>query len=72
MIQKLRQFIVEAQAYAKAIVASTGTILVAVAGLSDQLGIVIIPAEVTPWVTFAIAVLTGFATWAVPNVPVDE
>ena len=71
MLDQIRSFIVKAQAYAKAIVAGAGTVLVAVAGLSDQLGITIIPVEAAPWVTFALTVLTAFATWAVPNVPLE-
>ena len=71
MLDKFRALIVRAQVYAKAIVPGAGTVLVAVAGLSDQLGIAIIPAEATPWVTFALTVLTAFATWAVPNVPLE-
>jgi hypothetical protein len=60
-------FIKKAQAYAKAIVAGAGTILVAVSGLSEDFGITIIPVEAQPWITFTLAVLTAFATWAVPN-----
>jgi hypothetical protein len=66
-MQSIIAFIKKAQAYAKAIVAGAGTILVAVAGLSEDFGITIIPAEAQPWITFGLAVLTAFATWAVPN-----
>ena len=54
---------------AKAIVATAGGILTSIAALSDQLGITIIPADWQPWITFALALLTGLATWSVPNAP---
>ena len=69
MFEKIRQFIAVAQQYAKAIVAGAGSLLVALAGLSDTLGITVIPAEVQPWITFGLGVLTAFATWAIPNIP---
>jgi len=67
MLDKIKAFIGEAQKYAKAIVAGVGAVLIAVADLSDSFGIVIVPAEVQPYITFGLAVLTAFATWAVPN-----
>ena len=67
MLEKIRAALVTAQQYAKAIVAGVGTILVAVSGLSEDFGITILPAEVQPWITFGLAVLTAFATWRVPN-----
>ena len=69
MLDRIRQFIIDAQAYAKAIVAGAGTILTALAGLSNDFGVEILPAEAQPWITFALAILTAFATWRVPNVP---
>lgn len=71
MLDKIKAFIGEAQKYAKAIVAGAGAVLIAVADLSDSFGIVIVPADVQPYITFALAVLTAFATWAVPNAAVD-
>lgn len=68
MLDQIRALIIKAQQYSKAIVASVGTLLTAVTALSSDLGVTIIPAEVTPYVTFALFVLTSFATWAVPNV----
>ncbi len=67
MLDKIKAGIKKAQEYAKAIVAGVGTLLTAASSLSDQLGVTIIPAEAQPWITFALAVLTAFATWAVPN-----
>lgn len=66
-MESITSFISKAQAYAKAIVAGVGTLLVAVSGLSTDFGVVILPVEVQPWITFGLAVLTSFATWAVPN-----
>jgi hypothetical protein len=54
-----------AQKYAKAIVAGVGSILTAFSS------VVLIPAEVQSWVTFALATLTAFSTWAVPNFDPD-
>lgn len=59
------------QAYAKAIVAGVGSILVALSSVGTELGVTLIPAESQAWVTFALAALTGFSTWAVPNVNPD-
>ena len=56
-----------AQRYAKAIVAGVGSVLIALTGASTDLGITLIPAEAQAWVTFALAALTAFSTWAVPN-----
>jgi hypothetical protein len=61
----------KAQAYAKAIVAGVGSILVAVSGVSADLGISLIPTESQAAVTFALAALTAFSTWAVPNFAPD-
>jgi hypothetical protein len=60
-----------AQAYAKAIIAGVGSILVALSSVGTELGVTLIPAESQAWVTFALAALTGFSTWAVPNVEPD-
>lgn len=67
MLDQIIAFIRKAQEYAKAIVAAVGTVIVAATSLSDDLGVTIIPAEAVPYVTFAVAVLTAFSTWAVPN-----
>jgi len=67
MLEKIKAFIGEAQKYAKAIVAGTGTLLTALTALSTDLGVTIIPADVVPYVTFGLFVLTSFATWRVPN-----
>ncbi len=67
MLDRIRTIILKAQEYAKAIVAAIGTLLTAASSLSADLGVTIIPAEVQPWITFVLAVLTAFATWAVPN-----
>lgn len=67
MLEKIEAFIAEAQKYAKAIVAGVGAVLIAVSDLSDTFGVVIVPADVQPYITFGLAVLTAFATWAVPN-----
>jgi hypothetical protein len=57
---------------AKAIVATVGGILTASAALSTELGITIIPADWVPWITWGLAILTGIATWRVPNAPKAE
>lgn len=57
----------KAQGYAKAIVATVGSVLVAVSGLSADLGINLVPVAAQEWVTFALVALTAFSTWAVPN-----
>jgi predicted benzoate:H+ symporter BenE len=56
-----------AQRYAKAIVAGVGSVLIALTGASTDLGVTLIPTEAQAWVTFALAALTAFSTWAVPN-----
>jgi hypothetical protein len=61
-------YINRAQQYAKAFVAGAGSIVTALTALSTDLGMNIIPGEALPYVTFALAALTSFATWAVPNV----
>lgn len=60
-----------AQTYAKAIIAGVGSILVALSSVGTELGVTLVPAESQVWVTFALAALTGFSTWAVPNVDPD-
>jgi len=67
MLDQIKAGIKKAQEYAKAIVAGVGTLLTAAASLSTDLGVTIIPDEAQPWITFGLAVLTAFATWAVPN-----
>lgn len=54
-----------AQKYAKAIVAATGSILTALSS------VMLLPAEAQTWVTFALATVTAFSTWAVPNFDPD-
>lgn len=54
---------------AKAIVAGAGGVLTALSALQATLGINVIPADWQPWITFGLAILTGLATWRVPNAP---
>lgn len=54
-----------AQKYAKAIVAAVGSILTALSS------VMLLPAEAQTWVTFALATVTAFSTWAVPNFDPD-
>jgi hypothetical protein len=61
----------KAQSYAKAIVAGVGSVLVALSSVSADFGVTLVPAESQAWVTFALAALTVFSTWAVPNVDPD-
>jgi hypothetical protein len=56
-----------AQKYAKAIVAGVGSVLVATSSMSADLGITLVPGEAQAAITFALAALTAFSTWAVPN-----
>lgn len=70
-MKKLTDLIHRTQAYAKAIVAAAGTLLTAAAALSTDLGVTVIPDGWTPYITFALAVLTSYATWRVPNVPAE-
>jgi len=60
-----------AQGYAKAIIAGVGSVLVGLSGLSAELNITVVPAEAQSWITFALAALTAFSTWAVPNAEPD-
>lgn len=57
----------KAQTYAKAIVASIGSVLVAVVGLSEDLGVNFISAELQALIAFVLVALTAFSTWAIPN-----
>ena len=61
----------QAQKYAKAIVAGVGSVLTALSSVATELGVDVIPAEAQSWVTFILATLTAFSTWAVPNVDPD-
>jgi hypothetical protein len=70
-MHKLIDAIKKAQQYAKAIVAGVGSILVALTGAGDELGIVLVPAEIQGAVVFALAALTAFSTWAIPNLTPD-
>ena len=72
MLDRIRTLIIRAQQYAKAIVAAAGTLLLATADLSQQLGVSIIPADWQPYINFGIVILTAFATWRVPNVPLHS
>jgi hypothetical protein len=60
------------QTYAKAIAAGIGSILIAITSFGAEMGIEIVPAEVQPWLTFILAALTAFATWAIPNKVSDK
>jgi hypothetical protein len=42
-------------------------VLIALASVSSDLGVELIPAEAQGWVVFGLAALTSFSTWAVPN-----
>jgi hypothetical protein len=66
-METVKNWIYAAQKYAKAIVAGVGSVLVAVTSLSDSFGVVLLPSEAQQAVVFALAVLTAFSTWAVPN-----
>ena len=61
----------QAQKYAKAIVAGVGSVLTAFSAMGAELGVTVIPTEAQAWVTFILAALTAFSTWAVPNVDPD-
>jgi uncharacterized protein with PQ loop repeat len=61
----------KAQRHVKAIVATVGSILTAVAGLSSELGITIIDDSARVTVTFILAALTAFSTWAIPNYEIE-
>jgi hypothetical protein len=60
-------YIKQAQKYAKAIVAGVGSVLVALSGMSADLGVALVAAETQAAITFVLAALTAFSTWAVPN-----
>lgn len=64
-------FFKQAQRFSKAIAAGAGSVLVALTSVSSELGVELIPAEVQNVVVFAMAALTAFATWAVPNFTPD-
>jgi hypothetical protein len=66
-MNELTVFIKRAQRYAKAIVAAVGSVLVAISGISADLGVSLVAAETQAGITFALAALTAFSTWAVPN-----
>ena len=66
-MKQLVAAIKKTQGYAKAIVAGVGSVLVALSSVSTDLGVTLIPAEAQEWITFALAALTAFSTWAVPN-----
>ena len=70
-MHKLIDAIKKAQHYAKAIVAGVGSVLVAISSVSNDLGIVLVPSESQAAITFALAALTAFSTWAVPNAGFD-
>ena len=60
-------YIKQAQKYTKAIVAGVGSVLVALSGMSADLGVSLVAAETQAAITFVLAALTAFSTWAVPN-----
>jgi hypothetical protein len=66
-MNELTVFIKRAQRYAKAIVAGVGSVLVAISGMSADLGVALVAAETQATITFVLAALTAFSTWAVPN-----
>lgn len=57
----------KAQTYAKAIVASVGSVLVAIVGLGEDLGVNLIAPELQAIAAFILVALTAFSTWAIPN-----
>jgi len=61
----------QAQKYAKAIVAGVGSVLTAFSAMGAELGVQVVPVEAQIWVTFILASLTAFSTWAVPNTDPD-
>ena len=69
------QYVIEilhkVQTYAKAIVATVGSLLVAAVSLQDDLGIAFISDEGQKMVTFFLVVLTAFSTWAIPNYEIE-
>jgi hypothetical protein len=66
-MNELTVFIKRAQRYAKAIVAGVGSVLVAISGMSADLGVSLVAAETQAVITFVLAALTAFSTWVVPN-----
>lgn len=70
-MNQVRVVIKRAQAYAKAIAAGVGSVLVGISGFSTQLGMDIIPVEAQGWVTLILAGLTAFSTWVIPNFDPD-
>jgi hypothetical protein len=70
-MNELTTSIKQAQKYAKAIVAGVGSVLTAFSAMGAELGVAVIPVEAQTWVTFILATLTAFSTWAVPNVDPD-
>jgi uncharacterized membrane protein len=59
------------QTYAKAIVATVGSFLVAAVSFGDDFGVSIISDEAQKAVAFILVVLTAFSTWAIPNYEVE-
>ena len=66
-METVQNFIYTAQKYAKAVVAGVGSLLIAVASVSDSLGVEVLSADAKQWTVFVLAALTAFSTWAVPN-----
>lgn len=64
-------YIKKAQAYAKSIVAAVGSVLTALVGVGNDLGVKLVPEDAQATVMFALAALTAFSTWAVPNFDPD-
>jgi len=76
MVRKNMENVIETikklQTYAKAIVASVGSILVAVVSLGDDLGVSFLAPEAQKAVAFVLVALTAFSTWAIPNYDSEE
>jgi hypothetical protein len=70
-MQLFVEYFRKAQRHVKAIVATVGSVLTAIAGLSSDLGITFISDSARLEVTFILAALTAFSTWAIPNYEIE-
>jgi hypothetical protein len=70
-MQPLSEYFRKVQTYTKAIVATVGTVLTAVAGLSSELGVTFINENAKVEITFILAALTALSTWAIPNYEIE-
>lgn len=65
------QYVIEilrkVQTYAKAIIATVGSLLVAVVSVNEELGIALVSEQVHTFVVSFLVILTAFSTWAIPN-----